>query len=53
MKQNISTIKEFLSNTKITNQLSKYKIYNFTQPIIKPSPNRPVVLEELMITTKA
>lgn len=53
MKQNINTTKAFLPNTKVTNQRNKCKTYNFTQPMIIPSPNRSVAIRNLMIATKA
>ena len=52
MKQNINSIKGFLPNTKVTNQRNKYKTYNFTQPMIIPSPNRSVALTNLTIATR-
>jgi hypothetical protein len=52
MRQNINTIKGSLPNTKVINQRKKYKTYNFTQPMITPSPNRPVALTNLIIATK-
>jgi len=46
-------MKGFLPNTEVTNQLNKYKTYNFTQPMIIPNPDGSVALTNLMIATKA